>query len=183
MDPGLSQAVLEAFVRLHEEGLIYRGKRLVNWDPVLRTALSDLEVLSVGGRRPALAPALSARATAPAYVVVATTRPETMLGDAAVAVHPDDERYRASDRPQRAAAACRSRRFPIIADDYVDPAFGSGCVKITPAHDFNDYAVGQRHSLPLINIFTPDARLNELAPTASARLWIASRPASAWSRS
>ncbi|MGA8709447.1 MAG: valine--tRNA ligase [Steroidobacteraceae bacterium] len=162
LDPGLSAAVLEAFVRLHEEGLIYRGERLVNWDPVLRTALSDLEVLSdeEGGHLWYLRYPLS---EGTGYVVVATTRPETMLGDAAVAVHPDDERYRhLVGRSVQLPIA--GRAIPIIADDYVDPTFGTGCLKITPAHDFNDYAVGQRHSLPLINIFTPDARLNELAP-------------------
>jgi len=172
MDAGLSRAVLEAFVRLHEQGLIYRGKRLVNWDPQLRTALSDLEVLSseeTGSlwqlRYPlvgAAAAQAAARHAAP-YVVVATTRPETMLGDTAVAVHPADERYR-DLIGARVRLPLAEREIPIIADDYVDPAFGSGCVKITPAHDFNDYAVGQRHGLPLINVFTPEARLNAAAP-------------------
>src|SRR5579863_3650475 len=163
LDPGLSAAVLEAFVRLHEQGLIYRGERLVNWDPVLRTALSDLEVLSeeTDGQLWYLRYPLS---EAPGYVVVATTRPETTLGDVAVAVHPDDERYRhLVGRSVQLPIAGRS--IPVIADDYVDPAFGTGCLKITPAHDFNDYAIGQRHALPLINIFTPAAQLNERAPS------------------
>jgi valyl-tRNA synthetase len=162
LDPGLSEAVVEAFVRLHEEGLIYRGERLVNWDPVLRTALSDLEVLSEeeAGQLWYLRYPLS---DGSGHVVVATTRPETMLGDVAVAVNPDDERYRALiGRSVQLPLA--GRTIPIIADSYVDPAFGTGCLKITPAHDFNDYAIGQRHSLPLINIFTPDAHLNERAP-------------------
>ncbi len=162
MDRELSRAVIEAFVRLHEEGLIYRGQRLVNWDPVLRTALSDLEVLSAEQdgqlwylRYPLLGGG--------GHVVVATTRPETLLGDAAVAVNPDDERYRHLIG-RRVALPLAEREIPIIADAFVDPAFGTGCVKITPAHDFNDYAVGLRHRLPLINVFTPDARLNDNAP-------------------
>jgi valyl-tRNA synthetase len=162
MDPDLSRAVTEVFVRLHEEGLIYRGKRLVNWDPVLLTAVSDLEVLSeeepgslwhirypiVGGS---------------GHVVVATTRPETLLGDTAVAVNPDDERYQAL-LGHEVELPLTGRTIPVIADSYVDAAFGSGAVKITPAHDFNDYEMGQRHSLLKINIFTPDAKLNENAP-------------------
>ena len=164
MDPGLSRAVTEVFVRLHEEGLIYRGQRLVNWDPVLRTALSDLEVLSEEetGSLWYLRYPLSDGSGA---LTVATTRPETMIGDAAVAVHPDDERYRPLIG-RTITLPITGREVPVIADEYVDPAFGTGCVKITPAHDFNDYAVGQRHSLPLINVFTPDARLNEAAPPA-----------------
>jgi valyl-tRNA synthetase len=164
LDPALSQAVTEVFVRLYEEGLIYRGKRLVNWDPVLKTALSDLEVVAEeeSGSLWHLRYPLSAD---PGYLVVATTRPETMLGDAAVAVHPDDERYRhLIGRKVRLPLA--DRELPIIADAYVDPAFGSGCVKITPAHDFNDYEVGQRHGLPLINIMTLDATLNDSVPRA-----------------
>jgi len=162
LDPGLSQAVNEAFVRLHEQGLIYRGERLVNWDPVLLTALSDLEVLSEEeqGQLWYLRYPLSAGG---GHVVVATTRPETMLGDSAVAVNPDDERYRHLIG-QTVRLPLTGREIPIVADSFVDPAFGSGCVKITPAHDFNDYAVGLRHALPLINIFTPDAHLNENAP-------------------
>jgi len=164
LDPALSQTVTEVFVRLYEEGLIYRGKRLVNWDPVLKTALSDLEVVAEeeSGNLWHLRYPLC---QGPGYLVVATTRPETMLGDAAVAVHPDDERYRhLIGRKVRLPLA--DRELPIIADAYVDPAFGSGCVKITPAHDFNDYDVGQRHGLPLINIMTLDATLNDSVPRA-----------------
>jgi valyl-tRNA synthetase len=164
LDPALSQAVTEVFVRLYEEGLIYRGKRLVNWDPVLKTALSDLEVVAdeESGSLWHLRYPLS---EGPGYLVVATTRPETMLGDAAVAVHPDDERYRhLIGRKVRLPLA--DRELPIIGDAYVDPAFGSGCVKITPAHDFNDYDVGQRHELPLLNIMTLDATLNDSVPRA-----------------
>src|SRR5258708_28087998 len=162
MDEGMTRAVTEAFVRLHEQQLIYRVKRLVNWDPVLLTALSDLEVLSEeeSGSLWYLRYPLSDGTGA---LVVATTRPETMLGDTAVAVHPDDERYRHLVGATL-ILPLSGRRIPIIADGYVDPSFGSGCLKITPAHDFNDYAVAQRHQLPLINIFTPDARLNEAAP-------------------
>jgi len=162
MDPGLTRAVTETFVRLHEEQLIYRGKRLVNWDPVLGTAISDLEVVSEeeAGSLWHLRYPLSDGSGA---LVVATTRPETMLGDTAVAVNPKDERYRALvGKTLRLPIA--DRDIPIIADEHADPEFGTGCVKITPAHDFNDYAVGQRHSLPLINVLTPDARMNEAAP-------------------
>src|SRR5580692_1180202 len=162
MDPELSRAVAEVFVRLYQEGLIYRGKRLVNWDPVLKTALSDLEVVAeeeMGSLWHLRYPLVDGTG----YLVVATTRPETMLGDSAVAVHPEDERYRhLVGRQLRLPLA--GRDIPIIADAYVDPAFGSGCVKITPAHDFNDYEVGQRHHLPLINIFTPRATLNDNVP-------------------
>jgi valyl-tRNA synthetase len=163
MDPRLSKAVTEVFVRLHEEGLIYRGKRLVNWDPVLLTAVSDLEVIAdeVDGslwhiRYPVVGEAGT-------FVTVATTRPETLLGDTAVAVNPDDERYRHLVG-KRLELPLTGRTIPVIADAYVDATFGSGCVKITPAHDFNDYEMAQRHSLPMINIFTPDAKLNENAP-------------------
>ncbi len=162
MDAGLSAAVTEVFVRLHREGLIYRGKRLVNWDPVLKTALSDLEVLAEAeaGSLWHLRYRLS---DADDHLVVATTRPETLFGDAAVAVHPEDERYRhLIGRTLRLPLT--ERIIPIIGDTYVDPAFGSGCVKITPAHDFNDYEVGQRHGLPLINIMTPEAALNDAVP-------------------
>jgi len=164
MDAGLSAAVAEVFVRLHEKGLIYRGKRLVNWDPVLHTALSDLEVVSEAeaGNLWHLRYPL---ADGSGQVVVATTRPETMLGDTAVAVHPEDERYRhLVGREIRLPLA--DRLIPVIADEYVDPAFGSGCVKITPAHDFNDYEIGRRHGLPVINLFTADAVLNDAAPAA-----------------
>ncbi|MDH4259432.1 MAG: valine--tRNA ligase [Gammaproteobacteria bacterium] len=162
MDPGMSSAVQEAFVRLHEEGLIYRGKRLVNWDPVLKTALSDLEVLSVeeAGQLWHITYPL---ADGSGQLTVATTRPETMLGDTAVAVHPDDERF-SHLVGRHIALPLSGRQIPIIADTYVDPAFGSGCVKITPAHDFNDYEVGQRHDLPLINILTAEAAIGEAAP-------------------
>jgi valyl-tRNA synthetase len=158
MDEGLSAAVTEVFVRLHEQGLIYRGKRLVNWDPVLHTALSDLEVLA----EPEQGELWHFRyplADGSGHLVVATTRPETMLGDTAVAVHPDDERYRALiGRSVRLPIT--GRLVPVIADAYVDPAFGSGCVKITPGHDFNDYEIGRRHGLPVINVFDRDARIS-----------------------
>jgi len=164
MDEGLSHAVREVFVRLYDEGLIYRGKRLVNWDPVLHTAVADLEVQSQEEngflwhlRYPFV--------EGDGAVIVATTRPETMLGDTAIAVHPKDERYQALIG-KKVKLPLTERTLPVIADEYVDPEFGSGCVKITPAHDFNDYIVGQRHDLPLINIFTVDAKLNENAPIA-----------------
>ncbi|MDB6089709.1 MAG: valine--tRNA ligase [Gammaproteobacteria bacterium] len=162
MDPQLSRAVVEAFVRLHEEGLIYRGKRLVNWDPVLLTALSDLEVQSTEeeGHLWHLSYPFE---NGSGHVIVATTRPETMLGDSAVAVNPDDERYRHLIG-KSLRLPLTGRLIPIIADTYVDPAFGSGCVKITPAHDFNDYEIGLRHGLAQINIFTPRAALNENVP-------------------
>ena len=158
----MSAAVQEAFVRLHEEGLIYRGKRLVNWDPVLKTALSDLEVLSAE-EDGSLWHIRYPLADGSGHLTVATTRPETMLGDTAVAVHPDDERFRHLVG-QRISLPLSDRDIPIIADSYVDPAFGSGCVKITPAHDFNDYEVGQRHGLPLINVLTADAIISDAAP-------------------
>ncbi|HEY3653936.1 MAG TPA: valine--tRNA ligase [Steroidobacteraceae bacterium] len=164
MDPALSRAVTEVFVRLYQEGLLYRGKRLVNWDPVLKTALSDLEVVSeeeMGSLWHLRYPLEGSDA----YLVVATTRPETMLGDSAVAVHPDDERYRHLIG-RRVRLPLTTREIPIIGDTYVDPAFGSGCVKITPAHDFNDYEVGQRHGLEIINIMRPDASLNDNVPAA-----------------
>ena len=162
MDPELCEAVTEVFVRLYEEGLIYRGKRLVNWDPVLHTAISDLEVLVAEEsgsiwrfRYPLL--------DSDEFLVVATTRPETMLGDTAVAVHPDDERYR-HYVGREVLLPLAERRIPVVADDYVDPEFGTGCVKITPAHDFNDFQVGQRHGLAAINIFDPSAALNDAVP-------------------
>ncbi|OUD13190.1 valine--tRNA ligase [Thioflexithrix psekupsensis] len=164
MDEGLSHAVREVFVRLYREGLIYRGQRLVNWDPVFHTALSDLEVISQeeDGKMWHLRYPLADGSDS---LVVATTRPETMLGDTAVAVNPNDPRYQHLIGKE-IELPFTGRMIPIIADDYVDPEFGSGCVKITPAHDFNDYAVGQRHQLPMINIFTEDARINDNAPKA-----------------
>jgi valyl-tRNA synthetase len=157
MDPGLSTAVTEVFVRLFEEGLIYRGKRLVNWDPVLHTALSDLEVQSET-EQGSLWHLRYPLADGDGHLVVATTRPETMLGDTAVAVHPDDARYRHLIGRQ-VRLPLTGRLVPVIGDAYVDPEFGSGCVKITPGHDFNDYEVGKRHGLPLINIFDRNARI------------------------
>jgi valyl-tRNA synthetase len=164
MDERMSRAVAEVFVRLHEEGLIYRGKRLVNWDPQLGTAVSDLEVDSEEEdgkiweiRYPF--------ADGSGSLVVATTRPETMLGDVAVAVNPGDERYMQLVG-KRVELPLTGRTIPVIADDYVDREFGTGCVKITPAHDFNDYAVGQRHRLEMIAVMTLDAKINERAPAA-----------------
>ena len=167
MDETLSRAVTEVFVRLYREGLIYRGKRLVNWDPVLQTAVSDLEVVSVeeqGSLWHILYPFEQLEGDSEHQgLVVATTRPETMLGDMAVAVHPEDERYRhLIGRHLRLPLS--ERTIPIIADSYVDPAFGTGCVKITPAHDFNDYQVGLRHKLIPLNVFTLDGKINDNAP-------------------
>lgn len=163
MDEGLSEAVKEAFVRLHQDGLIYRGKRLVNWDTKFHTAISDLEVENhdeKGHLWNLRYPLADGNKTADGkdYLIVATTRPETMLGDSAVAVHPEDERYKALIGSYIELPLV-GRRIPIIADDYCDPEFGTGCVKITPAHDFNDYEVGKRHNLPLINIFDKDAQV------------------------
>ena len=158
---------MKCFVRLYDEGLIYRGKRLVNWDPVLHTAISDLEVISEEEnghlwhmRYPLVEPTSDLQ-----YLVVATTRPETMLGDAAVAVNPEDERYQQLIG-QAVELPLTGRKIPVIADEYVDMEFGTGCVKITPAHDFNDYEVGERHDLPKHNIFTVDAAINDNAPEA-----------------
>ncbi|MCG7652918.1 valine--tRNA ligase [Alteromonas sp. Cnat2-8] len=164
MDEDLSKAVTEVFVKLHEEGLIYRGKRLVNWDPVLHTAVSDLEVLNEeeDGHMWHMRYPL---ADGSGELVVATTRPETMLGDTAVAVHPDDERYQGFIGKE-IKLPITGRLIPVIADDYVDQEFGTGCVKITPAHDFNDYDMGKRHNLPMINILTDDAKINDEAPEA-----------------
>ena len=163
MDEGLSEAVKQVFIRLYDEGLIYRGKRLVNWDPTLHTAVSDLEVVSEEEnghmwhmRYP--------YADGNGHVTVVTTRPETMLGDSAVAVHPKDKRYK-DIVGKNLSLPLTDREIPVIADEYVDPEFGSGCVKITPAHDFNDYEMGLRHDLEQINIFTIDAKINENAPT------------------
>ncbi|MGV8922203.1 MAG: valine--tRNA ligase [Thermomonas sp.] len=157
MDKIAADAVIEAFVRLHADGLIYRGQRLVNWDPVLKTAISDLEVVNEeedGFLWSIAYPLTDGSGT----LVVATTRPETMLGDSAVMVHPEDERY-THLIGKTVTLPLTGRLIPVIADDYVDREFGTGVVKVTPAHDFNDYAVGQRHTLPLINIFTPDAKI------------------------
>jgi valyl-tRNA synthetase len=162
MDAGLNKVVNETFVRLFNEGLIYRGKRLVNWDPKLHTAVSDLEVVQeeedgfMWQIRYPLADGSDS-------LVVATTRPETMLGDTAVMVHPEDERYKHMIG-KTVKLPLTGREIPIIADSYVDLEFGTGCVKVTPAHDFNDYAVGQRHNLPLISILTLDAKINDNAP-------------------
>jgi valyl-tRNA synthetase len=164
MDPKLSKTVTETFVQLYEQGLIYRGKRLVNWDPILMSAVSDLEVESeeedgsMWHIRYDLADGTGS-------ITVATTRPETMLGDVAVMVHPEDERYTALIGKMVKLPLC-DREIPVIADDYVDKAFGTGVVKVTPAHDQNDYAVGQRHKLPMICVLTLDAKINENAPAA-----------------
>ena len=163
MDESLSQAVRKVFVELYNEGLIYRGKRLVNWDPVLLTAVSDLEVISKE-ENGYLWHISYQVADSDEALVVATTRPETMLGDSAVAVHPDDERYQHLVG-QSINLPLSNRKIPIIADDYVDMEFGTGCVKITPAHDFNDYEIGQRHSLEIINVLTHDAKINSNAPS------------------
>ncbi len=164
MDDKLSRVVTETFVRLFDEGLIYRGKRLVSWDPTLKSAVSDLEVESeeeegfIWHIRYPLADGSGS-------VVVATTRPETMLGDTAVMVHPEDERYAALVGRQVKLPLC-DRLIPVIADAYVDRAFGTGVVKVTPAHDANDYAVGQRHGLPMIGVLDLDAKINDQAPVA-----------------
>lgn len=165
MDEGLSEAVKEVFVRLHEEGLIYRGKRLVNWDPKLHTAISDLEVEnkeSKGSLWYFRYPLANGAKTAEGldYLVVATTRPETVLGDTAVAVHPEDERYQ-SLIGKTVVLPLANREIPIVADEYVDREFGTGVVKITPAHDFNDYEVGKRHNLPMVNVMTFNADIRE----------------------
>jgi valyl-tRNA synthetase len=164
MDEARSRAVTEVFVRLFEAGLVYRGKRLVNWDPVLRTAVSDLEV-EASEEQGSLWHLRYPLEDGSAHLVVATTRPETMLGDTAVAVHPEDERYaKLIGRQVRLPLA--DRLIPIVGDTYVDREFGTGAVKITPAHDFNDYQVGVRHGLPMLSIFTLEARVNENAPLA-----------------
>ena len=162
MDAGLNKVVTESFVRLYNEGLIYRGKRLVNWDPKLGTAVSDLEVISEeeDGSMWHISYPL---ADGSGQLTVATTRPETMLGDVAVMVHPEDERYKNLIGKQVKLPLC-DREIPIIADDYVDKEFGTGVVKVTPAHDFNDYAVGQRHNLPMIGILNLEGFVNEAAP-------------------
>src|SRR6188508_2381604 len=164
MDEGLSRAVLKVFVELYRAGLIYKDKRLVNWDPKLLTTISDLEVLQVEmkGHLWHLRYPLEGKTFDPndpsTYIVVATTRPETMLGDTAVAVHPDDERYK-SLIGKNAILPLVGRKIPIIADEYSDPEKGSGAVKITPAHDFNDFEVGKRHKLPQINVLTVEGKV------------------------
>jgi len=168
MDEGFSKAVREAFIRLHKEGLIYRGKKLVNWDPVLHTAISDLEVNNQEEKGLLYSirfPLVDSKSGDPDYIVIATTRPETLLGDVACAVHPDDERYKTLvGKMLRLPLA--NRNIPIIADEHVKTDFGTGIVKITPAHDFNDYAMAKRHELPLINILTPSASMNDQVPPA-----------------
>ena len=168
LDEQLSQAVTKAFVSLYEKGLIYRGKRLVNWDPQLQTAVSDLEVLTQeeNGHLWHIRYPLT---DSEDYLVVATTRPETMLGDTAVAVNPDDNRYQHLIG-KTIKLPLSEREIPIIGDDYVDPTFGSGCVKITPAHDFNDHEVGLRHHLAVINIMNLDGSINDAAPQAYRKL-------------
>ena len=171
MDDNLSKVVTDTFVRLYEQGLIYRGKRLVNWDPALKSAVSDLEVVSEEEdgflwhiAYPLVDPDGSLKAAgAPASLVVATTRPETMLGDVAVMVHPEDERYQALIG-KHVTLPLVGREIPVIADDYVDREFGTGVVKVTPAHDANDYAVGQRHKLPMIGVLNLDATINDQSP-------------------
>jgi len=164
MDPGLSAAVQKVFIDLYKEGLIYRGKRLVNWDPKFHTAVSDLEVLNEEEQGSLWHFRYPVTGTED-FIVVATTRPETMLGDTAVAVSPSDERYTHLVGHTVTLPIC-NREIPIVADEYVDAEFGSGCVKITPAHDFNDYEVGKRHNLPMINIFDDSAALNDSVPAA-----------------
>ena len=162
MDTGSSKAVLKAFVELYRAGLIYKDKRLVNWDPKLLTAVSDIEVVAqtVKGSLWHFKYPIADEAGRPTddYIVVATTRPETMLGDTAVAVHPDDERY-THLQGKKVVLPLVGRLIPIVADSYSDPEKGSGAVKITPAHDFNDFEVGARHKLPLINILDAEARV------------------------
>ncbi len=167
MDEGLSAAVQKVFISLYDEGLIYRGKRLVNWDPVFHSAISDLEVISEEENSHMWHfryPLTDSNGIATKeYLVVATTRPETMLGDTAVAVNPEDERYKHLIG-KNILLPLSDRLIPVIGDEYADPEKGTGCVKITPAHDFNDYEVGKRHDLPMINIFTEDASINDNAP-------------------
>ena len=175
MDEARSTIVTDTFVKLHEQGLIYRGKRLVNWDPVLKSAVSDLEVessrrthrLHVAHPVPVFRWAAEGCRGSNRCVGmhIATTRPETMLADGALCVHPDDTRYKHLVGKLVDLPLC-DRKIPIIADDFVDREFGSGCVKITGAHDFNDYACAQRHNLPMITIFTLDAKINDNGPEA-----------------
>ncbi|EKX31259.1 hypothetical protein GUITHDRAFT_83283 [Guillardia theta CCMP2712] len=167
MDDGLSSAVAEAFVRLHEKGLVYRGEYMVNWSPNLRTAVSDLEVRHMSQSASCLRlnrflPLGLSLVSQDAFLPVATTRPETILGDTAVCVHPEDERYK-KFIGKKVKVPFQDREIPIIADTYVDMEFGTGCLKITPGHDPNDYEIGKKHSLPTINIMNLDASLNENA--------------------
>jgi len=164
MNPDLSEAVIETFVRLYDEGRIYRGPRLVNWDPVLQTAISDLEVVN-SEEQGKLWSIRYPRTDGKGDVIVATTRPETMLGDVCIAVHPDDDRYR-DLVGKTVELPLTGRHIPVVADDYVDMEFGTGCVKITPGHDFNDWEVGTRHDFEPINIFTATATINDHAPEA-----------------
>ena len=177
MDDALSRAVRTLFVKLYDDGLIYRGKRLVNWDPVLKTAISDLEVENReenGHMYHVRYPFVAGQGLDGQYMHIATTRPETILADGALAVHPDDDRYRHL-LGKMVHVPLTERVIPIIADEYVEMDFGTGCVKITPAHDFNDYAVGQRHSMEVINLMNPDATLNDNVPAAYRGLdrWVA----------
>ena len=162
MDENLVRGVTKVFIQLYEEGLIYRGKRLINWDPVLQTALSDLEV-STTEEKGSLWHMKYPISDSEDHIVVATTRPETMLGDTAVAVHPDDKRYK-DLIGQEVILPLTDRKIPIIADEYVDQEFGTGCVKITPAHDFNDFEIGKRHDLEIISILDQSAKINQSAP-------------------
>ncbi|WP_150467657.1 valine--tRNA ligase [Francisella sp. SYW-9] len=163
MDDGLSDAVKKCFIKLYEDGLAYRGERLVNWDPKLKTAVSDLEVAQID-KQGSLWHFVYPVADSDEKIIIATTRPETMLGDMAVAVHPEDERY-THLVGKMINLPLTDRQIPIIADDYVEKDFGTGCVKITPAHDFNDYEMGKRHDLPMLNILTDDAALNSNVPS------------------
>ena len=165
MDEGLNKAVRKVFVDLYRQGLIYRDKRLVNWDPKFHTAISDLEVVQKEKQGHLWHLRYPVEGQPDRFLTVATTRPETMLGDTAVAVHPDDERYK-DLVGKHLILPLVGRRIPVVADEYADPETGSGAVKITPAHDFNDFEVGRRHKLPMINIFDADARINENVPTA-----------------
>ncbi len=165
MDEGLSAAVRRVFVQLHREGLLYRDKRLVNWDPKLHTAVSDLEVESQETKGSLWYLKYPVEGQPDEFVTVATTRPETMLGDTGVAVHPEDERYKHLIG-HYVVLPLVGRRIPIVGDEHADPTAGSGAVKITPAHDFNDFEVGRRHGLPMVNIFDRDAKLNDEAPVA-----------------
>jgi valyl-tRNA synthetase len=165
MDEGLSRAVIKVFVTLYKQKLIYKDKRLVNWDPRLQTAVSDLEVEAIEQKGQLTYIRYPIEGEAGRFITVATTRPETMLGDVAVAVHPDDERYK-NLVGKMARLPLAERPIPIIADEYSDPEKGTGAVKITPGHDFNDFEVGRRHNLPLINILTKEAQLNDVVPAA-----------------